>query len=157
MIMIYRRCKGKYYCYLPKMAIVMLLVWCFKPDNSWVTGLRAASASSALFSKAAYWVSQPVLLVLKLCFNCSIFSNVVFGSDFAFEVSDCWVWMLALRSLTWDYFIFSSACNMNKVEGIMTILFLKSQAQYKYFLSTWGLMPLTLFSSQVSMMTRAKW
>ena len=116
------------------MAAVILLIWYFKPDNSSVTSLREASASSALFNKAAFSVSQTDLSVLKFFFNCSMFSNAVFSSDLAFAVSDCWVSMLALRSLTWDSFMLNSAYNMNKIGSIMIILFeVPSTIQVFYF------------------------
>src|SRR5215216_5897892 len=135
------------------MVVVMLLMWYFKPDNSSVTGLRAASASSTLFKRASLSVSQPVLSVLKFCFNCSMFSNAVFSSDLAFEVSDCWVLMLALRSLTWDSFMLNSACNMNKIGSIMIILFEVPSTIQSILLGTWGLMHIALFQDNF-MMTR---
>ena len=82
------------------MVAVMLLIRCFKPDNSSVTGLRAASASSALFNRAAFSMSQPILSALKYFFSFSMFSKAVFSSDLAFEVSNCWDWIFYLRSTT---------------------------------------------------------
>ena len=100
--------------YLPKMADDMILIYCFKPDNSSITGLSAASASSALFNRAAFSVSQPSFSALKCCFSYSIFSEVVFNSILALDVSACWVFTLAFRSFTRASFSVSSACDICK-------------------------------------------
>ena len=43
------------YLSLPKMAVDIWKICCFKPANSTVTGLSSASASFALFSSAPCW------------------------------------------------------------------------------------------------------
>ena len=143
---------------LPNTAAVMACICRFTPVSSSTTGLRAASASSALFCKADFSVSQSARSLLKLSFNFSMAAKALVSSSFALEVSACWDLMFSCRSAVWESFLLSSAYETQtyyEIDGTylkyqvhnnlctwylganacLLVLgnFYKSQAQYKYY------------------------
>ena len=81
------RTKQEYRLYLPKIAEVINSICRFKPDNSSVTGLRASSASLALFSRSFFWTSKAVRSSSKNFFSCSKVFKLSFKSFLALEAA----------------------------------------------------------------------
>ena len=95
---------------LPKIAAVMECTCRFTAVSSSTTGLRAASAFSALFIKSAFSVAQSVRSFLKPSFSYSVMLKALVISSLALSVSACWVFKVSCRSVIQSSLILTSAC-----------------------------------------------
>ena len=129
--------------YLPKTAEVMALSYCFKLVSSSTTGLRAAFASSALFSKAAFSMPRSAYSFFKVSFSFSMAAKALANSTLALEVSTCWVLIFSWRSAVWASFLLSSAYK-RKTYYQVAVKFGSPKHITSYTLGTWGLMPICL-------------
>ena len=95
---------------LPKIAAVMECICCFTAVSSSTTGLRAASAFSALLVNAAFSMAQSARSFLKPSFSCSAMLKVLVNSSLALSVSAYWVFKVSCKSAIRSSLILTSAC-----------------------------------------------